>query len=225
MLGFDAIGRLALGEASASTSKAIQIDAGSFSITGQAAGLSNARKVTAEAASFTVTGSDAALPISMPASVGAFTLAGQSVGVVTVRRLGCSPYPVRNRQMFGFAALGELALGQAQDTDGVTFQISGQELTFSVSMPAEVGAFTLTGQDARIVKGLVMDAFGASFEVSGQSVTLRLNMPADVGTFTTGGNVVEFIRRRPRIRAFPRVGNPTFSGRAMGRGFKGRAYG
>jgi len=225
MLGFDALGRLALGETSASTSKAIQIGVGSFSVTGQAAGLAAARKITADAGAFSVTGRDAALPISMPATVGEVTFTGNAVGVVTVRRLVCSPYPIRNRQMFGFAALGEVGLGQAQEPDGVTFQISGQELTFNVSMPAEVGTFTLTGQDARIVKGLVMEALGGTFAISGQSVTLRLNMPADVGTFTTGGNVVEFIRRRPRIRAFPRVGNPTFSGRAMGRVFKARAYG
>lgn len=225
MLGFEALGRNALGQVTAATARSITIEAGSFSVIGQAATLSNARTIAAAAGTFTLTGKDAALPIRMPADVGAFTFTGNAAGVVTVRRLTASPYPIRNRQMFGFAALGEVALGQGSEVDGVTFQISGKDTGFSINMPAEVGTFTLTGQDARIVKGLVMEALHGTYAVSGQSVTLRLNMPADVGTFTTGGNVIEFIRRRPRIRAFPRVGNPTFSGRTLGRGFKARAYG
>ena len=139
-LGTNAIGRLALGEVDAATSKNIACSAGAYTLTGIATGLVNTRTITAAAGSFSLNGQSAALPIKMPAETGTFTITAPTTGLNFFRYLVATPYPIRSSNQFGFAALGEVAIGQAQEPAGVTFLITGQPANFAVKMPAAAGA-------------------------------------------------------------------------------------
>jgi hypothetical protein len=105
----------------------ITADAGTFALSGQAAGLLAGRSIGAGQGAFVLTGQDAGLDVtrSLVASVGTFTLSGQDAALSRGRTI--------------VAATGEFALsGQA----------AGLEVDRLIS--AAVGSFVLTGQDAEL---------------------------------------------------------------------------
>lgn len=160
-------------------------DAGTFTLTGIGAGVSATRTVPLDCGSFTFTGLEMTPRVTMPADVGAFTFAGFIGSLVQGYVLNAEPYVSRQDVFVGFAALGQVAIGQGELPDGLTFQIQGQEMTFNVGMPADVGSYIVTGP-----------------------------------------SVIDFVRTIPKIRAFPRVGRSTISAHPIGRdAIKIRAYG
>lgn len=225
MLGFAQLGRLALGQSAPRSAFSIIAAAGSFVLAGQDA---NATIVgTSEVGAFTLAGQTANGNLSMPAAVGGFTLTGQAAGsVLTISMVAASTPAVRSRSWVTFAALGSTHLGSGGPSAPPTFALKGQSLSFGLSMPAAVGAFVLTGQQARLEQGVVLGVNVGAFTIAGQDANVSFSMPAAVGSFALTGQDVEFRIRVPKIRAFPRVGRNTVSARATGRdGIKLRAYG
>lgn len=226
MLGFYQLGKFALGQAPSLNAFSIIASAGSFTITGQAA--QAAVGGTSEVGTFTLTGQSAGLQTSMPAAVGAFVLSGQAaLSVLSVRITAASTPAIRTRQWVTFAPLGGTNLGSGGPSAPPTFAISGQSLRLNLSMPAAVGAYTISGQTARLVQGAVLTSAVGVFTISGQSVNAAFRMPAAVGSFViTGQTSTDLARRTAKIRAFPRVGRNTISARPTGSdGIKIRAYG
>lgn len=98
--------------------------------------------------------------------------------------------------MLGFAALGGLPLGGFQFDDHIT---------------AEVGTFTLTGQDANLIKFVGVVAQVGTFTLSGQAAQFTRTLVADRGTFTLTGQTAGL-----DTAVLGGVGSFTLSGQAAG---------
>lgn len=223
MLLGDVIGRYSVGELASSSASAVTAAVGTFALTFQS--VVAPYSMPAGVGAFSITGSDTALAYSLLAAQGTFTLAGQSAGLSSIIVMTVTPFIDGARVQVGLSALGEAALGQLAQSSQVTFALALQSGTSQFSTPAESGAFTLSGQLASLFVGTILNPSTGYYTMTGYDAVHQISMPAASGSFSISGNVVEFINRRPRIRAFPRVGNPTFSGRSLGRGFKAKAYG
>lgn len=143
---------------------------GSFTLSGQAAGLLSSRKLVAAVGSFSLAGQAATLIYTttptLAAAVGSFTLSGQAAGLALTRYLSAA---------------------------GGTFTLAGQDaaLKRSARLTADAGTFTFAGQDASLqyqVPNVVFGGMG-SFALAGQAAALiaTRKLSADVGTFTTTG--------------------------------------
>lgn len=227
MLGFDALGKLALGQLPGGSASAVSADAGAFVLSGQDAVFTVA--MPGEAATFTLSGQAAGLAVSMPAGTGVFTLTGQTALTPAVFRLTCGPFVASEDTQFGIAALGAIALGQLyRETDtAISFELSGGDVVFRHTMAASVGAFVYTGQDARLVEGNVLTAEHVDFTLSFPAFATSIVLPMAAGSYavTVQGDLMELARRSPKLRRFPRVGSTTVSARSRGAGVKVRAYG
>ena len=78
--------------------------------------------------------------------------------------------------MLGFAALGELSLGEASDLSGEvagpgTFALNGQDTLRTLSIEAGTGALTLTGQTTG--RALSIEAGVGAYAITGRTVSLE----------------------------------------------------
>lgn len=190
-------------------------EAGSFTLTGQAASLVSTRALVSDAGSFVLTGEDAGLRAGEPPGV--YVLTGQDAWLQ------------HHHILYG---------------DAATFTLTGQSAGLAVSMPGDVGAFVLTGQSVGITAVRVLYAqphitqsytghvlFAAlgqvalggsvsvdagaqtTFTLTSQNLILRrgYSVPADAGSFVwTGyGADLEAIRI-----IYPETGVFTLTGQA-----------
>lgn len=139
---------------------------GSYSLSGQAAGLRASRILTAAQGSYSLTGQDAALRKTYPliAAQGSYSLNGQSANLVVTRVLA--------------AAQGSYALtGQAAN------------LVYGKTLTAAQGAYSLTGQDAALRVTRTMVAGQGSYNLSGQAANLfaARQVTAEQGAYSLTG--------------------------------------
>jgi len=149
MLGFSALGKQALGAYGVIPS--IVAEAGAFTLTGRGVGES----VNASAGAFVLTGVDASAAFNFPAQTGAFTASGTS-GLRRGLTLHAKPEQAAwTPNHFLFAPLGLRAFGAGtqEATPATTFALNGQNVDFAirVTLTAERGAFTLSGQTATLI--------------------------------------------------------------------------
>lgn len=225
MLGFNALGRLALGEADAGSATILTANAGTFTLSLQS--VAGALSLAADVGAFTISGQTASYSSSMPAAAGSFSFTGQTSAVVASFVLSASPYVLPTTSFIGFASLGQVSLG-GSDTRAteITFNLSFQDVASNRTLYAQAGSYTITSQQVRLFEGYTIDALPGAFLISGSDVSFNLSMPAPSGSFLISAKTIDLTRRIGKIRAFPRVGNPTFSARATGRdGFRVRAHG
>lgn len=224
MLGFDALGRRALGEITEATASAVAAAVGTFALTFQP--VVTQAGMAADAGTLAVVFQDVNSTARLPAEQGTFTLSGQSASFVANHVMPADPFPVRDRGQLGFAALGEVAIGETKSTARPTLALSFQQSVSSVSMPAEFGTFTLTGINTDLFIGSKLTAVTGTYTLAGLDAVFMVNMPADRGTYALTFKTADGVRRIAKIRAFPRVGRGTIASRSMGRDeIKIRAYG
>jgi len=124
-------------------------------------------------------------------------------------RLGGTVYA-----QFGFAALGQVALGgSASNTvaaPATTYSITGYDtvLRRGISITAAPGSYTITGQNAGAYFTRAIIAGTGTYTINGQAAPSIITLPAAAGSYTLTGKDVEFLRVRKRIRGFARVGSP-----------------
>jgi hypothetical protein len=154
----NALGRVALGRGRIVSQNILAAEVGGFSLAGVDVGLVYSRRLslTADVGAFTLTGNPAALPLTMPADVGVFLIAGDTTlaaqrilyaNATTSNALSGSDNLLRS-------ALGRVALGQSarRQTAATTFAWAGQQAFFQVDTPfnAEVGRFVFSFPDTRL---------------------------------------------------------------------------
>jgi len=177
MLGFQALGRRALGQITADVAVDAEVgafaltgqaatfainmpaDAGLFTLTGEDAGFVRVRQVSAEVGAFALAGQTATFAINMPAEAGAFALGGQDV-------------------TFGYVSLRVFA-------DPGSFTLNGQDSRRLLSLQTAAASFTLTGQTVGLSLGLT--AGRGTFALAGQSSRRVLSLAASAGTLTLSG--------------------------------------
>ena len=165
-------------------------EAGSFTLTGQAAGLRADRLLSAEAGSFTLSGQAAGLQAQrrMAAGTGAFDLTGQDAGLRVTRRMTAE---AGSFTLSGQSATLVRALRLTAGTGA--FSLIGQDAALNVAgsstLAAETGVFALGGQAAGLRAARRLAAEPGSFSLAGQAAGMRVArlLTADAGVFTLAG--------------------------------------
>jgi len=218
MLGHAALGEFSLGQVEAVIVNAYSVtaSAGAFTLTGVSSGLAIGYNLVSGAGAFSVSGQAVGFKrdLAVIASTGSFLFGGVASGLLATRVL----YPshqvsVTQRAQFMFAALGEVAFGEATNVESVqniTFTFVGQDILFGLgkSLPSDVGAYTLTGNDVGITADRFLSADVGAFAWTGQNAVLKWDrvVIAGVGSFTVTGPATDLSRRSRKILAFPRNG-------------------
>lgn len=170
---------------------------GSFSLTGQAAGLRADRKLSAAQGSYTLTGQPAGLlqGRALAASLGSYALSGQAAGLFAQRRLSAAQ---GNYALTGQAAAlvksRLLAAGQG------TYALSGQDATLRATrlIAAAPASYSFSGQAATFVRGRVMPAAHGIYTLTGIAAALQATraLTAAAGTYSLTGQTATLVRGR-----------------------------
>ena len=127
-------------------------EAGSYTKTGQGAGLKVARKMAAAADSYSLAGQATALRAArkMAAGAGSYSLAGQDAGLRAIRKMAA---------------------------EGGSYVLTGQaaNLKLAKKIPAGAGSYALTGQDAVLRAIRKLAAAGGSYVLTGMDANLALS--------------------------------------------------
>lgn len=155
MLGFDALGRLALGQLSdqSASTAVLEADAGSYVISGNATG--GGSSLLAAPGSYLVVGNGGSFSSRLISDPGAYTIAGDAVGFAITAQLQAGAYSYTGSVAAGVSDLAAdsgsylLAGGSEQfRTDFValsgSYAIGPAPTAFQVSWPVTSGAYTVT---------------------------------------------------------------------------------
>lgn len=212
---FNALGRLALGQAS--KDGAVVADLGAFALEGQDAALSAAikaavgefalsgadadlryrlgRNLTASASSFSTTGQPALFNVLFRSPVGEFVVSGQSSSRVLRVSGGAGSYSV-----VGYASARALSIGGTS----ATFAMSAFPAGLDLVAPSQVGAFAVTGRSATVQRGLVLYATNATATLrshvmfaplGGVAIGEASYVAPNLTTYSYSGQSVEFFVR------------------------------
>ena len=153
----------------------LSLDAGSYSISGQAPSLLISRALSFDAGSYSVSGQTVSLLVSrtLDLGVGSYTVNGQDISLLVSRLL---------------------ALGAG------SYSVTGQDISLLVSrlLALDTGNYSITGQDISLLvsRALLLDA--GSYSVSGQTVSLLVSrlLSLDAGAYTVTGNAASLLISR-----------------------------
>ena len=173
--------------------KVLAADAGSYSITGTAAGTLYGRTVAADAGAYAVTGTAATLLYNrkIAADAGAFAIGGTAAGLNVGYNLVASTT--------SYAITGTDAsflLGRAIDAQPGSFAFSGTDaaLRWTRLLDAQAGAYAIDGTAASLQVGYRLDAQSGGFAITGTDATLTAEtgddkiLAADAGAFVIAGS-------------------------------------
>lgn len=161
---------------SAGPTYTLTADAGSYTWSGAAAGLTVARKLTAGAGSYAWAGGDATLAVGrkLTAEAGAYSWTG---GDAT----------------FTYTPAG---VTYTLIADAGAYVFSGADAVLAVGrkLTAEAGAYAFTGADANLSRGFALQAEAGSYVFAGADVAFKRSyaLQADAGTYTFTGSDVAF---------------------------------
>lgn len=164
-------------------------EAGSFAVSGTAAGLERGWTLAADAGSFVLSGMDASPERgwSIGAAVGSFALGGTDAALRFNRRVAADP---GSFSFTGTAAA--LALGRRLVADAALFSQTGTAATLAYGrrMAADGGAFALSGAAANVLFGRRVEADAGSYVLSGTAALFPYGrvMVASGGTFAFTGS-------------------------------------
>jgi hypothetical protein len=174
----------------------LALDAGSYTVTGNATGLTAQRKLTFDAGSYTVTGNALGLTVqrTLGFDVGSYTVTGNAAGLTVQRKLT-------------FDAGSYTVTGNAL---GLTAQ---RKLTF------DAGSYTVTGNDLTLTyapnAGYTLNLDAGSYTVTGNAtgLTVQRKLTFDAGSYTVTGNALGLTAQRTLALA---AGSYTVTGNAVG---------
>jgi hypothetical protein len=212
----------AINAPSSATNYDLTADAGSYVITGTAAGLVAARRLVADPGSYSVTGADATLAkgVRLAADAGAFTVTGTAATLTVARRLtaDAASYAVTGadaglnvgRRLIAdggsyalSGAAADLVVGRRIAADAGSYSVTGADATLTKSrrLDAEAGAYVITGTAAALLWGRRLAADGGSYAVTGAAATLSKSrvFVADPGAFALTGTAATFAILRPTV--------------------------
>jgi len=170
------------------TAYTLTADAGSFGLTGKAAGLKRAKKLAAAAQAFSLTGKTVALRrgLAMPGAAGVFSLTGQTAAFARTRKLAAA------KGAFTYTGkAANLNKGFRIAASPAAFTLTGKDAAFkrAYALAAVAGGFSLTGIAAGFKRALKLSAGVGGFTLSGQDAALT---QAAVGHFVLSGATGSF---------------------------------
>lgn len=163
---------------------------GSYSLTGQAAALRNARRITAAQGSYTLNGQTVGLRLgkNMVAAQGSYALTGQALALTRGRRLVAA--------QGSYAITGADALVDVVISAGAgSYTLTGQTVGLSYSgggarsIPAGQGSYSLSGQAAALRVGRALIADAGAYALTGIAAGLKQgrSLTAALGTYALTG--------------------------------------
>lgn len=160
-------------EATGGASYSLTAAQGSYSLTGQAAGLRYGRKLAAGQGSYALTGQTVGLAYSgaariLTAAAGSYSLTGQSVTLRAGRKLVAA--------QGSYAITGQSALlkrGLKLAAGSGTYAITGSDALADYAITASAGAYVLTGQSVGLLASRKLGAGQGSYSLTGQAANLR----------------------------------------------------
>lgn len=161
---------------------------GSYSLTGQAAGLRASRSLTAAQGSYSLNGQAATLRKSYPlvAAQGSYSLTGQPAGLAVARVITAAQ---GSYALTGIAA--NLVYGKTLAAEQGTYSLSGQAAGVRLArvMAASQGSYTLSGQPAGLRATRTLTAAQGAYTLSGQTANLfaARRLTAAQGAYTLTG--------------------------------------
>lgn len=229
MFGYNAFGRLAFGQVSEASAFSVSAAVGTFTFTGVAAEVAPARTLACAGGAFALTGNAAALPVSMPASTGSFAVTGVDAGTRADRTI------VAATGSFTLTGISSgLLAARVLPAAAASFTVSGQNIGVIAArylyaapsdMPIADRDFLLFSALGQVAIGQGSDRYNVTFSING-SATFAVGMPAETGAFTLSSNVIDFVRRRTKLRSFRRSGGAAVVTRATGgRGMRTKVWG
>lgn len=171
----------------------LDIDAGSYALTGQAVTLTQAKLVDASAGSYALTGQDVTLTRALPLAVdaGTYTLTGQAVTLTHAWLVDAAAG--------SYALTGQdvaLQYGKTINVDAGSYAVTGQDVTFDRTYALDVaaGSYALSGQAVSLELGRAIAADAGSYALTGQTVALDRTyvLDAAAGSYTLTGQDVTF---------------------------------
>ena len=192
-------------------SKILPASTGSFALTGNDASVTVQRKIVADPGSFTLTGNDAtfALALRLSASVGAFTLTGNDAALTSQRKITATTG--------SFALTGNAAAlnaGKALSAATGSFALTGNDASLKkgLKLATSTGVVTLAGNAAGLTTQRRLASEAGSFALSGvdSSLTVQRTIAASTGSFTLAGEATSLLCARvilPATGAFTLTGN------------------
>ena len=166
----------------------LDVDSGSYTVTGSNATLLHNYVISASAGSYTVTGSDATLlhHYVLAADAGSVVVSGATASLLASRPLSCSSgaYTVTGSDA---TFLHNKAIQAASGS--VTISGSNASLLYNRIMPVDSGAYTISGANATFVVGKIMDADAGSYTVTGSNASFLRTyvLPAASGSVAVSG--------------------------------------
>ena len=167
-------------------------DAGSYSITGTAAGLEYGRSLTADAGSYSVSGTDATfqLGLSLTADAGSYSISGTAATFLVDYSLTAD---AGSYSISGVDAGLEYA--SLLNADAGAYDVTGTDATFQLgySLVADVGSYTITGVDAGLTVDKTLAADPGAYSISGTDAVLERGklINALVGTYSISGTAAD----------------------------------
>jgi len=149
----------------------LDLDAGSYALTGRDVGTTSARNIGLDAGSYTLTGRavDFSFGRQLVLDAGSYSLTGRDVGLTSARSLGldAGSYALTGRDVtLTYLAPGNFTLA----LDSGAYNLTGRDVNFGVtlSMLLDSGAYSLTGRNV----GLTWSG-EPPVEITDRIVTLR----------------------------------------------------
>lgn len=179
------------------TSYSLTADAGTFALTGNAAGLAYGYKLPAVTATFSLVGNATGLAYGrkLTAAVGTFALTGNTTGLRAARKLAVTTAT--------FALTGNatgLTYGRKLTAATATFSLTGNAVGLKDARKFAVatGSFALTGNATGLRTGYRLTAATGSFALTGQAVGLQraLRLTVSSGTYALTGNATALTNAR-----------------------------
>lgn len=192
----------------------IDLDSGSYSLTGKSVELTAQRKIDLAQGSYTLSGQSVALSKGFTLSLdsGSYSLSGQSVDLTAQRTITIETgsYSLTGQDL-GLAKGFTIAIGQG------SYGLSGQDVALLAGRVIALaqGSYTLSGQAVGLQKGFTITIDAGSYTLNGQSVELTAQRRMDIGqgSYTLYGQDVGFFRGY--VMAVGQ-GSYTLSGQAVG---------
>jgi hypothetical protein len=171
----------------------VAIDAGSYSLSGQAVTFSKTWTVGVDAGSYSISGQDVALAYgrSLGIDAGSYAITGQDVSLDFVAGA--------NRAVVTWAEVSfEVgATGYSITIDPGSYSVSGQDVALTHAWLVDVGSgsYSISGQDVALSYGYAVSVEAGSYSISGQTVALEHGwaVSVDAGSYSVAGQAVALV--------------------------------
>jgi hypothetical protein len=174
---------------------ALSCDAGSYSLSGQAATLAVSRAIAADAGSYALSGNSADITLSraLAFDAGSYAVTGRDATFVAGKAitLEAGSYAVTGHD-------ATLTVSRSVAFDSGSYSVTGRDATLSYTplgqftLSCDAGSYALTGLDATLIVSRSVPLDAGSYAVTGNDATITkgITLALDAGSYTlTGGDI------------------------------------